>query len=55
MVTNLLYFSKHYIVTKYCTNLYNTKEGNERLNKNLNNWVYFGKNLNYDENLAAPN
>jgi hypothetical protein len=37
---NLLYFLKDYgsilIVTKYYTNFYNNKEGNERLNKNMN-------------------
>ena len=56
---NLLYFSKHYgtilIVTKYYTNLNNNKEGNERLNKNTNNCVYFFKNLYYDVNFAATN
>ena len=56
---NLLYFLKHYrsilIVTKYYTNLFNYEEGNERLNKNMKNWVYFHKNWYYDANSAAMN
>ncbi len=56
MVTNITFY-KHYgsllIVTKYYKNLYNNKEGNKRLNKNMNNCVYFRKNLYYDANFAA--
>ena len=59
MVQRLLCFLKHYIsiliVTKYCTNSYINKEGNKRLNNNMNNCVYFGKTLYYDANFAATN
>jgi hypothetical protein len=40
---------------KYYTHLYNYKEGNERLNKIMDNCVYFRKNLYYDANFAATN
>jgi hypothetical protein len=35
------------IVTKYYTNLYNSKVGNERLIKNLNNCIYFPDDVNF--------
>ena len=58
MVTKL-YFSKHYksmlIVMKYYTNLYDNKEGNERLIKNMNHCIYFRKNSYYDANFGATN
>jgi hypothetical protein len=43
------------IVMKFYTNLYNNKEGNKRLNKNMKNYVYFCEKLYYDGNFAATN
>jgi hypothetical protein len=51
------YFLKHcrskLIVTKYYAKLLDNKEGNERLNKNMNSCEYFGKNLYCDANFSA--
>jgi hypothetical protein len=59
VLQNLFCFLKYYktilIVAKYYTNLCNNKEGKERLNKNMNNCIYFRKNLNYDMNFPAMN
>ena len=35
--------------------MYNNREGDERLNKNRSNCIYFCKNLYYDANFAAAN
>jgi hypothetical protein len=59
MVTKLALFFKilqNYINSnKILHKFVKQKEGNKRLNKNMNNCIYFRKNLNYDGNFTATN